>query len=71
MELQKLAAHGAKNGFPVQDGPGLGKQLDTIKQSLDTPFPAPADSYTPSGERNDGIELDFGNWATARNLFGK
>ena len=73
MELQKLADYGARQGVSVK-GPGLGKQLTTLKQSLKsqgTPFPAPADSYTPSGERNDGIQFDLTQFETARKLFGR
>ena len=70
IELQKLAAHGAKNGYPVSAGPGLGKQLRDIKQSTPN-FPPAADSYTPSGERSDGIKLDLEALKAAWNKFGK
>jgi hypothetical protein len=73
LELQKLADYGSKQGFPIT-GPGLGKNLTAIKQDLKTqgkPFPEAADSYTPSGKRSDGIEIDLNMFETARKLFGK
>lgn len=70
IELQRLAQHGAKNGYPVTEGPGIGKQLREIKQC--TPgFPPPADSYSPSGERSDGIKLDLILFDAARKMMGR
>lgn len=71
IELQKLADYGSKNGFPVSEGPGLGKQLTQVKNTAVKNFPGPADSYSPSGERSDGVKLDLSMFETARKMFGR